>query len=96
MDKEALKNKVLNGPYLDQLVDTTFNNADLNKNSLIEKKEFEILLKSIYGTLGLDPPNKQEIEDEFKRLDTNKDDKLDKEEFKVLVKELTLFSIEEM
>ena len=96
MDKESLKNKIVDGAYLDEMVETTFNNADLNKNSFIERNELAILLKSIYGTLGLNPPEEKEIDDELKRLDKNEDQKLSKEEFKVLVKDLAMFSVENM
>ena len=96
MDKEALKEKVNNGALLDEMVETTFNNADLNKNSFIERNELAILLKSIYGTLGLSPPEEQEIDEELVRLDKNKDQKLSKEEFKVFVKDLAMFSVENM
>ena len=96
MDKESLRNKILNGTYLNDIVESTFKNADLNKNTIIERSEFTILLKSIYATLGLDPPEKNEINEEFKRLDKDNDDKLSKGEFKILVKELTLFSIDNM
>ena len=96
MDKETLKEKLKDGALLDEMVDTTFKNADLNKNSFIERSELAILLKSIYGTLGLNPPEEKEIDDELKRLDKNKDQKLSKEEFKVFVKELAMFSVENM
>ena len=96
MDKETLKEKLKDGALLDEMVDTTFKNADLNKNSFIESSELAILLKSIYGTLGLNPPEEKEIDDELKRLDKNKDQKLSKEEFKVFVKELAMFSVENM
>ena len=96
MDKETLKKKLSDGAYLDEMVDSTFNNADLNKNSFIERNELAILLKSIYGTLGLSPPEEQEIDEELVRLDKNKDQKLSKEEFKVLVKDLAMFSVENM
>ncbi len=68
----------------------------MNKNSFIERNELAILLKSIYGTLGLSPPEEQEIDEELVRLDKNKDQKLSKEEFKVLVKDLAMFSVENM
>ena len=96
MDKESLKKKLQDGALLDEMVDSTFSNADLNKNSFIERNELAILLKSIYGTLGLNPPEEKEIDDELKRLDINKDHKLSKEEFKVLVKDLAMFSVENM
>ena len=96
MDPEALKKKVLDDAVLDEMVNTTFENADLNKNSVIERNELAILLKSIYGTLGLNPPEEKEIDEELVRLDLNKDGKLNKEEFKVFVKDLALFSIENM
>ena len=94
MDKESLREKINNGALLDEMVETTFKNADLNKNSFIERNELAILLKSIYGTLGLNPPEEKEIDDELKRLDKDKDNKLSREEFKVLVKELAMFSVE--
>ena len=47
MDKEALKRKVLDDSVLDEMVETTFVNADLNKNSIIERNELAVLLKSI-------------------------------------------------
>ena len=96
MDKESLKKKLQDGALLDEMVDSTFSNADLNKNSFIERNELAILLKSIYGTLGLNPPEEKEIDDELQRLDINKDHKLSKEEFKVLVKDLAMFSVENM
>ena len=96
MDPETLKKKVMDDAVLDEMVNTTFDNADLNKNSVIERNELAILLKSIYGTLGLNPPEEKEIDEELVRLDLNKDGKLNKEEFKVLVKDLALFSIENM
>ena len=96
MDIESLKKKVLDEAVLEEMVNTTFKNADLNKNSTIERNELAVLLKSIYGTLGLNPPEEKEIDDELKRLDKNKDQKLSKEEFKVLVKDLAMFSVENM
>ena len=96
MDKESLREKINNGALLDEMVETTFKNADLNKNSFIERNELAILLKSIYGTLGLNPPEEKEIDDELKRLDKDNDNKLSREEFKVLVKELAMFSVENM
>ena len=96
MDPEVLKKKVFDDAVLDEMVNTTFDNADLNKNSVIERNELAILLKSIYGTLGLNPPEEKEIDEELVRLDLNKDGKLNKEEFKVLVRDLALFSIENM
>ena len=96
MDIESLKKKVLDDAVLEEMVNTTFKNADLNKNSTIERNELAVLLKSIYGTLGLNPPEEKEIDDELKRLDKNKDQKLSKEEFKVLVKDLAMFSVENM
>ena len=72
MDKESLKKKLQDGALLDEMVDSTFANADLNKNSFIERNELAILLKSIYGTLGLRPPKESEIDQELRRLDKNK------------------------
>ena len=96
MDKEALKEKINNGALLDEMVQTTFKNADLNKNSFIDRNELSMLLKNVYGTLGLSPPKEKEIDDELKRLDKNNDNKISQEEFKVLVKALAMFSIENM
>ena len=36
MDKESLKEKFNNKEIFDKMVETTFKNADLNKNSFIE------------------------------------------------------------
>ena len=96
MDKESLKKKVLDDKVLNEMVESTFSNADLNKNSILEKNELAVLLKSIYATLGLSPPKDYEIEQELKRLDKNKDGKISKSEFKVLVRDLALFSIENL
>ena len=93
---EKLKEKGIDQKTFDEMVETTFKNADLNKNSTIERNELAILLKSVYGTLGLSPPEESEIDQEFTRLDTNKDGKLSKEEFKALVKDLAVFSVENM
>ena len=96
MSKESLKKKVLDDRVLNEMVETTFANADLNKNSIIERNELAILLKSIYGTLGLRPPKESEIDQELRRLDKNRDGKLSKAEFKILVRDLALFSIENL
>ena len=96
MDKESLKKQVLDDKYLGEMVDTTFKDADLNKNATIERNELAVLLKSIYGTLGLNPPKERDIDQELKRLDKNKDGKLSKHEFKILVRDLALFSIENL
>ena len=93
---EKLKEKGIDEKTFDEMVETTFKNADLNKNSTIERNELAILLKSIYGTLGINPPDESEIDQEFNRLDENKDGKLSKDEFKELVKDLALFSAENM
>ena len=93
---EGLKEKGIDQKTFDEMVETTFKNADLNQNSTIERNELAILLKSIYGTLGINPPEEAEIDQEFNRLDTNNDGKLSKEEFKELVKDLALFSAENM
>ena len=96
MDKETLRKKVLDDKFLGEMVDSTFKDVDLNKNATIERNELAALLKSIYGTLGLNPPKEREIDQELKRLDKNKDGKLSKREFKTLVKDLALFSIENL
>ena len=96
MDKNSLKKKILDDKVLEEMVDTTFKNADLNKNSIIERNELAILLKSIYGTLGLKPPKEKDIDQELKRLDKDKNGKISKNEFKTLVRELALFSIENL
>ena len=61
------------------MVESTFKNADLNNNSTIEWNELATSLKSVYGTLGLNPPEESEIDQEFIRLDMNKDGRLSKE-----------------
>ena len=104
-NKEELKKKILNKEIFNAMVDKTFNDADLNKNNYIEKDELNtllksiyelaILLKSIYGTLGLNPPEEKEIDDELKRLDKNDDRKLSKEEFRALVRDLCLYFIDQ-
>ncbi len=94
MDK--LKEKGIDDKTFNEMVETTFKNADLNQNSTIERNELAVLLKSIYGTLGINPPEESEIDQEFNRLDENKDGKLSKEEFKILVRDLALFSAENM
>ena len=96
MDKETLKKQILNEKFLDEMVETTFLNTDLNKNNKIEINELASLLKSIYGTLGLSPPKGSEIEHELKRLDKNNDGSINKKEFKTLVRDLALFSIENL
>ena len=96
MDKESLKKQILNDKFLDEMVETTFLNTDLNKNNKIEKNELALLLKNIYGTLGLSPPKESEIEQEIKRLDKNNDGSINKKEFKILIRDLALFSIENL
>lgn len=92
--KEELKKRVLDESVFGPMVDKTFQDADLNNNGVIEKSELATLLKTIYGTFGLDGPTDEEVKDELKRLDQNCDGKINKEEFRTLVKELTLFSID--
>lgn len=93
--KEDLKKRILDKNNFEAIVDKTFRDADLNKNDYIEKNELAVLLKSIYGTLGLPPPSKSDIEQELKRLDRNGDKKLSKNEFRVLVRDLCLYFIEQ-
>ena len=95
-DKKAeLRKKLLDEDNLNAMVDKTFKDADLNRSDFIEKDELATLLKSIYATVGLPPPSKQDIDQELKRLDKNKDKRLSKEEFKVLVKDLCLFFVDQ-
>ena len=94
MDK--LKEKGIDEKAFEEMVETTFAQADLNQNSTIERNELALLLKKIYVTLGIDPPSESDIDNEYKRLDKNSDGKLNKEEFKILVKELAIFSAENM
>ena len=94
MDK--LKEKGIDEKAFEEMVETTFAQADLNQNSTIERNELALLLKKIYVTLGIDPPSESDIDNEYKRLDKNSDGKLNKEEFKILVKDLALFSAENM
>ena len=96
MSKDALRKQVLDDKFLGDMVESTFKSADLNKNSTIERNELAVLLRNIYGTLGLNPPKEREIDQELKRLDKNKDGTLSKKEFKTLVRDLALFSIENM
>ena len=94
MDK--LKEKGIDEKAFEEMVETTFTQADLNQNSTIERNELALLLKKIYVTLGIDPPSESDIDNEYKRLDKNSDGKLNKEEFKILVKDLAIFSAENM
>ena len=95
-DKKAeLRKKLLDEDNLNAMVDKTFKDADLNRSDFIEKDELATLLKSIYATVGIPPPSKQDIDQELKRLDKNKDKRLSKEEFKVLVKDLCLFFVDQ-
>ena len=94
MDK--LKEKGIDEKTFEEMVETTFTQADLNQNSTIERNELATLLKKISGTLGIEPPSESDIDNEYKRLDKNSDGKLNKEEFKILVKDLALFSAENM
>ena len=94
MDK--LKEKGIDEKAFEEMVETTFAQADLNQNSTIERNELALLLKKIYVTLGIDPPSESDIDNEYKRLDKNSDGKLNKEEFKILVKDLAIFSAENM
>ena len=94
MDK--LKEKGIDEKAFEEMVETTFTQADLNQNSTIERNELALLLKKIYVTLDIDPPSESDIDNEYKRLDKNSDGKLNKEEFKILVKDLAIFSAENM
>ena len=96
VDKETLKPKILDDKVLDEMVEATFVNYDLNKNSIFERNELAVLLKSIYGTLWLKPPKENEIDQELRRLDENNDGKLSKSEFRTLVRDLVVFSIENL
>ena len=96
MDKESLKKKITDEKVFNEMLDATFKNADLNQNDTIERNELAVLLKSIYSSLGINPPEEKEIDEEFQRLDENNDGKLSKEEFKILVKDLALFSVENL
>jgi len=93
--KEILKKKLLDKNTFEEMVNKTFRDADLNKDDFIQKEELAVLLKSIYGTLGLPPPSKSDIDKELKRLDKNGDKKLSKKEFSVLVRDLCLYFIEQ-
>ena len=93
--KELLKKKLLDKNTFEEMVNKTFRDADLNKYDFIQKEELAVLLKSIYGTLGLPPPSKSDIDKELKRLDKNGDKKLSKKEFSVLVRDLCLYFIEQ-
>ena len=93
--KEDLRKRILDKKNFEAIVDKTFKDADLNKNDFIEKNELSVLLKSIYGTLGLPQPTKSDIDQELKRLDKNGDKKLSKNEFRVLVRDLCLYFIEQ-
>ena len=55
MDK--LKEKGIDEKAFEEMVETTFTQADLNQNSTIERNELALLLKKIYVTLGIDPPS---------------------------------------
>ena len=88
--------KTLDEKELNEMADKTFEETDLNHNNFIERNELAILLKSIYGTLGLPSPKEEEIDQEMKRLDKDKDGKLSKEEFKTLVRDLALFSLDNL
>ena len=95
VSKEELKKKILDKDNFNAMLDKTFQEADLNKNNFIERNELATLLKSIYATVGLSPPSKEDIEQELKRLDKNGDNKLSKEEFKILVRDLCLYFIDQ-
>ena len=94
--KKELRAKIMNEKIFGPIVDKTFQEADINHNGFIEKKELAILLKKIRDNLGFPPPTEEDIQNEMKRLDKNKDGKLSKDEFRVLVKELTIFSIDSL
>ena len=94
--KKELKKKIMNEEIFGPIVDKTFQEADINSNGFVEKKELGVLLKKIRENLGFPPPTEKDIKNEMERLDKNKDGKISKEEFRVLVKELCMFSIEQL
>ena len=94
--KKELKKKIMNEEIFGPIVDNAFQEADINSNGFVEKKELAVLLKKIRDNLGFPPPTEKDIKNEMERLDKNKDGKISKEEFRVLVKELTMFSIEQL
>ena len=94
-NKEELKKKILDEKTFNVMLEKTFSDADLNKNNTIEKEELTTLLKSVYATIGLPMPAKEDVEKELARLDKNGDRVLSKEEFKVLVRDLCLFFIDQ-
>ena len=92
--KDQIKEQILDQDAFKNILDRTFNSADLNKNNYVEMNEFAALLKSIYATLGLPSPSNSDIEQELKRLDKNGDKRLSKQEFKILVRDLCLFFLD--
>ena len=96
VQKEKVKQQIMQESVFGPMVDKTFADADLDKSGFVERAELAILLKSIHATLNIPAPTEEEINNELKRLDLNKDGKISKEEFRTLVKDLAMFTIDQI
>ena len=86
-EKKAAIYKSLESPQFDTIVRETFNQADINHNGEIDRKEFGLYMESINIALGIEGPTAKEMAKKFMTNDKDNNGSLDFNEFKNLMKE---------
>lgn len=78
----AINNDIIIYP----IVKEAFDQADLNHDGLIQRKELENCMLDIAFRLGASKPDEEAIDAEFKKLDVNEDGVIDITEFQKFVR----------
>jgi len=71
----------INDGMFGQILDKTFNEADINKSGFIEYNEFKEFMAKIHKKLNLPEPTDNDMNEYLKKYDTDKDGKISKQEF---------------
>ncbi len=70
----------------DRVANKMFDDADVNKDDIVDKDELEIELKKMAKVFGLPEPNKDTVEIILKKYDANHSGNIDRLEWKVFFK----------
>lgn len=82
----SIRNILNNDKKIDNISKIVFSSVDKDGSGLLDQKELNIVIQSIYEDLGLPLPSKKDLKDVFSLLDRNKSGNVNIREFKTLIK----------
>ena len=89
-DQAQIMSKINDPSFFAQASTAVFNEADINENGFIERKELYQCLYNLAIQLGMNPPSRNDIDEQMEIHDKNKDGRLSKKEFGPIAKQMLI------